>query len=151
MSIKNLEFSTIAPPKVSRNAMNTKTRARSKFIAAVVNQIGAVEAAISGKSFAVQKVRRITGEDGSHRQVSHDVQVRPWWFLQGDVFYLAPKYANQPLTLGANKSKPTVVCGKSLSDVAATLNTVKAAAEAGELDGVLEAQAITARKRMTKK
>lgn len=150
MSIKNLEFSDVAAPKNSRGAMDTKTRARTKFLAAVSNQISAVEAAIVGETFTITKKQYVTDEDGTRRRVNRETEIRTWWFEQDGTFYLVPKYANQPLAIGSSKSKPSIVCGSELSGVLQALRAIKAAAEGKELDSVLEKQAVAARQRMSK-
>ena len=151
MTIKNLEFSDVEAPKTNRNAMDTKTRARTKFLAAINNQVSAVEAAIAGETFTITKKHYVTDEDGTRRHVTKEVEPRPIWFELDGTFYVAPKYANKPLVLGSNKSKPSIAAGKSLNDVLVTLNTIKQAVEAGELDKILEAQAVAARQRISKK
>ncbi|OEJ64809.1 hypothetical protein [Magnetovibrio blakemorei] len=148
--IKTLEFSNVEAPKNTRH-VSTLERAKSKFLDSINTQVSAVEAAIAGETFTITKKHYVTDEDGTRRHVTKEVEPRPIWFELDGAFYVAPKYANKPLVLGSNKSKPSIAAGKSLNDVLVTLNTIKQAVEAGELDKILEAQAIAARQRMSKK
>ncbi|UWR04999.1 hypothetical protein K3740_08235 [Ruegeria conchae] len=61
-------------------------------------------------------------------------KVRAWFFEQDGGWYVQCKYGNKALALG----KGNAVYVKTLKDVATALDTLKAAAEVGELDEAIE-------------
>ena len=150
MTLKNLSFSTVQAPKNARNSMNTKDRARAKFLANVNTQISAVDAFIAGETgYFVTKKRYTTDEDGSRRRVNRDIGVRPWWFEIDGQFFITARYGNRPLELA--KGKPSIGAGDSLDSVHDVLVQVRDAVEALELDKVLEKAADEVRHRLSKK
>ena len=148
--LKSLDFAAVEAPKASRSGGSLKDNARAKFLAALDNQIKCAEAFIAGEtSYTVTKRRYVTQDDGERRLTEKAVTVRPWWFSEGNAFYLSPRYANKPLEL--TKGKPSIACGEEVNDVLDVLNSVREATVAGELDKALEASATAARERMTKR
>ncbi len=147
--LKSLDFATVEAPKASRSAGSLKDNARAKFLAALDNQIKCAEAFISGETFSVTKRRYVTQDNGERKLTEKQVAIRPWWFSQGNTFYLSPKYSNKSLEI--TKGKPSIACGEAVADVLEVLNSVHEATVAGELDKALEASATAARERMTKR
>ena len=86
---------------------------------------------------AIQKYRSMVDrETGLRKQVELPKRIKPWWFQseQGKVC-VSVKYGSWTIELA--KGKPSVEVA-SAQDLIKTLETIKSAVEAGELDAQIE-------------
>jgi hypothetical protein len=148
--LKNLEFATQQPPKNSTMRGSTTDVARAKFLTSLSAQMKCVEAHLAGETeFAITKKRYMKQGDGKRVLTDKAVKVKPWWFAEGNTFFISPRYANKTLELV--KGKPSILCGNKLAGVLTVLKSLRDAASNGELDKVLEVSAVATRERMKKK
>lgn len=108
------------------------TERRTKFIDAVQEQRGYLAKALKGEK-PTRTVER-KAEDGSVAKIERPVRV--WFFQQGNDWYLQPRYGARVLLLDG---KSNTIHAAKASDVDPILEALGKAAEAGELDKVLEA------------
>lgn len=105
---------------------------RAKFIGAVNEQRGFLAKALKGE--ALTQVIERKAEDGSVTKTERPLRV--WFFQQGDNWFLQPRYGARVMLLDGKNN--AIQAGK-LADVDAILVALGKAAEAGELDKVLDA------------
>jgi len=105
---------------------------RTKFIGAVEEQRGYLAMAVKGE--ALTQVIERKAEDGTTSKVERPLRV--WFFQQADNWFLQPRYGARVMLLDG---KSNAILAAKLSDVDAILVALGKAAEAGELDTVLEA------------
>ncbi len=122
---------------------------RQKLIDRIGDQIELAKATETGQSFQRVKYRRV--RDIESEQVSESVvktRVRPWWTADPDgSILLWIKYGNTNLELA--KGKPAIRITNQ-DQLVTTLETVREAVRAGELDKLIEA-AVSAFKTRFKK
>lgn len=97
-----------------------------------------------GTHFRVAKFKSYTdSETGVRRQVEQHVAVKPWWFTtQAGKLAISVRYGSRVLELAKGKFAVEVAHEK---DLAKTLDAIKAAVLAGELDAAIDAAATTLR------
>jgi len=123
---------------------------RSKFVQAVSEQLEAIAAKLDGKPYV--KKRMVTKEiDGVKQKVESTKRFNAWFAQLHDGFwYINVRYGNRPLAIVDSKS--WVKCGDKPESVVNVLETLRDAANAGELDKQLnEAQKKGSRKGTKKK
>ena len=92
---------------------------------------------IDGTPFVVTKFKTVKDkETGLRRQVEMPKRLKPWWFQseQGKVC-VSIKYGSWTIELA--KGKPSVEVSSG-TELVKTLETIKGAVEAGELDAQIE-------------
>lgn len=110
---------------------------RSKLTVKIEDQIAHAKALTSGGTYASKRVKFVRDADsGERKQVETAARVKQWWWTasNGKVM-LALRYGSKPIELA--KGKNAIEVG-SMAELVATLETVKEAAHAGELDGQIE-------------
>jgi Family of unknown function (DUF6641) len=115
-----------------------EVRARKKMVDAIDEQIAAAEAELSGQHFMKRGLRYVQDTDTGER-VKREVPLRfrRWWWQAPDgTLLLDVRYGNRRLEI---KPKKAAIEVGSKDNLVATLNTLKEAVEAGELDQVLMA------------
>lgn len=103
---------------------------RRKLVAAIEEQMNVATAAVNGETYEVTRKSWSKNEQGEKVLVDMLRKVRPWFFEQDGGWYVQCKYGNKALTIGNGNA----VFVKELKDIAGALNSLKAAAEAGEFD-----------------
>lgn len=113
---------------------------RNKMCRRLHEQIMLASAQQDGKQFAATKFRTITNkETGERKSVEVAKTIKPWWFVADNgKTAIAVRYGARVLELAKGKFAVEVAAN---SDVASTLELIKSAVEAGELDAQLEATA----------
>ena len=102
---------------------------RNKLGAKLWEQIQLAKSQNEGIAFAPTKYRSIIDrETGLRKQVEMPKRIKPWWFV-------SVKYGSYTIEL--SKGKPSVEVATA-SDLIKTLETIKSAVEAGELDAQIE-------------
>ena len=116
-----------------------EARIRRKMLDAIDIQIAAAEAQANGETYIRRAPRRITDPESGER-VRKDVPVRfrRWWWSDdtGNVM-LDVRYGNRRIEL--KPGKPTIEVGAA-DNLLPTLQAVKEAVAAGELDKLLKVQ-----------
>ena len=105
---------------------------RTKFIGAVEEQRGYLAKALKGE--VLTQVIERKAEDGSVTKTERPLRV--WFLQQNDNWFLQPRYGARVMLLDGKNN--AIQAGK-LADVDAILVALGKAAEAGELDKVLDA------------
>ncbi|MDN7804122.1 DUF6641 family protein [Burkholderia gladioli] len=111
---------------------------RNRLIAKIWEQLELAKAQQAGTSFAPTKFRSVKdAETGERRNVEVQKRVRSWWWTadNGKVC-MSIRYGAKTLELA--KGKTAIEVG-TLEDLIPTLETLKAAVVAGELDAQIEA------------
>jgi hypothetical protein len=110
---------------------------RNKLVRRIEEQIELASALLQGKHFSAVKVRNITDkETGLRCAVESSKRVKAWWFKQDNgKLALSVRYGAKVLELAKGKFAVEVAAEKEL---VTTLEVVKSAVEAGELDTAIE-------------
>jgi hypothetical protein len=119
---------------------------RTKLLDAIDLQIAAITAEVNGQPFkrTVQRWAN-NGETGNREQTVVQVRFRPWWWkdaASGSVL-LELRYANK--TVEIKPGKPAITVG-TMDKLIPTLEQIKKAVAAGELDKPIIAIVATRRK-----
>ena len=110
---------------------------RNKLSSKLWEQIQLAKSQLEGTPFVVMKYRSMVDrETGLRKQVELPKRIKPWWFQseQGKVC-VSVKYGSWTIELA--KGKPSVEVANA-QDLIKTLETIKSAVEAGELDAQIE-------------
>jgi hypothetical protein len=117
---------------------------RNKLSSKLWEQIQFARAQLEGKSYAPIKYRTVTdAETGVRRQVELPKRIKPWWFVaENGKVCVSVKYGSYTLELA--RGKPSVEVA-SATELVKTLETIKTAVEAGELDAQIDQASNTLR------
>ena len=110
---------------------------RNKLSSKLWEQIQLAKSQLDGTPFVVMKYRSMVDrETGLRKQVELPKRIKPWWFQseQGKVC-VSVKYGSWTIELAKGKPSVEVANGQ---DLIKTLETIKSAVEAGELDAQIE-------------
>lgn len=129
------------PPVVQR---------RNRLISKIWEQCKLAEAQQDGKVFAPQVTRTIKNNDtGERKTVEITKRIKPWWWVaENGKVCLNVKYGSKVVELA--KGKTAIELGTP-ADLIPTLEALKAAVGAGELDAQIEAVSGTLRASFAKK
>ncbi len=110
---------------------------RNKLAAKLWEQIQLAKSQIDGTPFVIHKFRSVRDpESGVKKQVEVPKRIKPWWFQsEAGKVCIAIRYGSYTLELA--KGKPSIEVA-SAADLIKTLEVIKAAVEAGELDSQIE-------------
>lgn len=118
---------TLAPIQIRRNKLAGK----------LADQIQLALAQQQGETYNTTRFKTVASEDGSRKSVEIQRRVRPMWWTNTDgKICLTVRYGAKQLEL--SKGKPTVEVGGA-DQLVSTLQLIKQAVEAGELDAQIEA------------
>ena len=111
---------------------------RNKLSAKLWEQIELARGQTTGKPFVVIKNRTIKdSETGLRKVVEVPKRLRPWWWIsESGKVCVSVRYGSKVLELSKGKSAVEVA---SPEDLIKTLETVRSAVEAGDLDAQIEA------------
>lgn len=134
--LKTLKLTTAQPV---RNTNDPVERARSKVIAALVEQKAMAEAKIAGQHYAPTHMVWRKDAEGERVQVETPKRLRAGWFVDasGQTFF-GLRYAGKPIEFA--KDKNAIAVGE-LTALPAIIDTLTDAVRAGELDTQLSAAA----------
>lgn len=112
---------------------------RNKVAKRIAEQIALATAKQDGKSYAPTKQRTVKdAETGESKSISVPKRIKEWWFVTTDnKLCVSLRYGAKVVSLGAKGA--TAVELAAPDQLVPTLETLKAAVEAGELDAALEA------------
>lgn len=111
---------------------------RNKLGAKLWEQIQLAKSQLENKPFVVMKYKSvIERETGLRKQVEVPKRIKAWWYsAENGKVCVSIKYGSKTLELAKGKPSVEVASG---ADLIATLETIKKAVEAGELDSQIEA------------
>ena len=110
---------------------------RNKLAAKLWEQIQLAKSQIDGTPFVIHKFRSVRDpETGVKKQVEVPKRIKPWWFQsEAGKVCIAIRYGSYTLELAKGMSSIEVA---SAADLIKTLEVIKTAVEAGELDSQIE-------------
>lgn len=109
---------------------------RDKLLGKLDEQIGLATAQVEGKAFEAKRAKVVVDADGRRGRELVPARVKQWWWKTNDGKLLFTiQYGTKPLELA--KGKPAVEVG-NMQELIEALQSVRAATEAGELDGHIE-------------
>jgi hypothetical protein len=140
-------MSTLATLKLSASkksqAVNPAVHRRNKLGKKIWEQIELAKAQSIGNSFTTTRFRTIQDEHGIRRSVEVPKRVRAWWWTaENGKLAINLRYGARAVELA--KGKTAVEVG-TVNDLIPTLELIKKAVEAGELDAQIEAASIKLR------
>ena len=145
-------MSTIASLKLSATkksqAMNPAAHRRNKLCKKLWEQIQLAQAHLEGKEFNITRFRTVTDQDGLRRSVELPKRVRAWWW-NGDNGKIALNVRYGAKVVEIAKGKSTIEIATH-TDLIPTLELLKRAVEAGELDIQLESASVKLREGFVK-
>ena len=145
-------MSTIASLKLSATkksqAMNPAAHRRNKLCKKLWEQIQLAQAHLEGKEFTITRFRTVTDQDGLRRSVEQPKRVRAWWW-NGDNGKIALNVRYGAKVVEIAKGKSTIEVATH-TDLIPTLELLKRAVEAGELDIQLESASVKLREGFVK-
>jgi hypothetical protein len=110
---------------------------RDKLLGKLDEQIGLATAQIEGKEYQAQRARVVVDADGGRERKMVPTRVKQCWWKAGEGKVLfSVNYGSKALELAKGKSAVEV---GSMQELVGALQSVRAATEAGELDGLIEA------------
>ena len=110
---------------------------RHKLAAKLWEQIQLAKSQIEGTPFVIHKFRSVRDpESGVKKQVEVPKRIKPWWFQsEAGKVCIAIRYGSYRFELP--KGKPSIEVA-SAADLIKTLEVIKTAVEAGELDSQID-------------
>jgi hypothetical protein len=132
-NLANLKLVAVTKP----NNVSTAVQRRLKLCGRLDEQLAMAKALASGESYMPTKTRSyVDNETGLRKQAVVPKRVKPWWFTSEDgKLCLSVRYGARILYLAKGK---TAVELADNAQLAPTLETIKSAVIAGELDGQIE-------------
>ena len=127
LKLVNSKKPTAVPPILHR---------RYKLSNKVWEQIQLAKAKKEGSTFTVKQFKTVKDIEGSRRSVEIQKQIRPWWFVSADgKVCLNIRYGAKVVELAKGKTAIEVA---NADELIKTLELVKTAVDAGELDAQIE-------------
>ena len=145
-------MSTLNALKLStaKKSLNTTpvVHRRNKLGKKLWEQIQLAQAHLAGKQFTTTRFQTVRDEDGVRRSVEVPKRVRAWWWNSDNgKIALNVRYGARVVELAKGKSTIEVAAPTELIP---TLELIKKAVEAGELDKEIEIASIKLREGFTK-
>ena len=145
-------MSTLNALKLStaKKSLNTTpvVHRRNKLGKKLWEQIQLAQAHLAGKQFTTTRFQTMRDEDGVRRSVEVPKRVRAWWWNSDNgKIALNVRYGARIVELAKGKSTIEVAAP---TDLIPTLELIKKAVEAGELDTQIETASIKLREGFTK-
>jgi hypothetical protein len=139
-ALNNLKLVAMKRP----GALPQIVQRRNRLIAKIWEQTELAKAQQEGQSFQPTRFRSVKdAETGERRNVESPKRVRAWWFTaENGKLCIQVRYGAKVLELA--KGKTAIEVGAT-DNLIPTLDALKAAVAAGELDTVLEAVSATMR------
>jgi len=127
---------------------NPQVHRRMKLSRKLWEQIQLAKSQADGTQFVLTRFRTVTDEQGSRRSVETPRRVRAWWWTTDtNKLALNIRYGARKLEISKGKSAVEMA---TVAELVPTLELIKQAVEAGELDAQIEAAAVKLRAGFTK-
>jgi hypothetical protein len=105
---------------------------RNKIVRRIWEQVQLAKAQAEGGTYAPIRSKSVKDSEGIRRSVDIPKRVRPWWWTaESGKLALSIRYGSKLIELAKGKSTIELA---SMSDLIPTLELIKVAVEAGELD-----------------
>ena len=145
-------MSTLNALKLStaKKSLNTTpvVHRRNKLGKKLWEQIQLAQAHLAGKQFTTTRFQTVRDDDGVRRSVEVPKRVRAWWWNSDNgKIALNVRYGARVVELAKGKSTIEVAAS---TDLIPTLELIKKAVDAGELDTQIETASIKLREGFTK-
>ena len=122
---------------------NPQVHRRMKLARKLWEQIQLAKSQADGTQFTMTRFRSVTDPDGSRRSVEVPRRVRAWWWTTDtNKLALNIRYGARKIEISKGKSAVEIA---TVADLVPTLELIKQAVEAGELDAQIEAAAVKLR------
>jgi hypothetical protein len=132
-NLTGLKLSAVQKP----TSISAVQHRRNKLVRRLWEQSELAKAQQTGTQFAPKKFRTVTDLNGERRQVEVNKRIKAWWFTtEAGKVAICVRYGTRVLELAKGKYAVEVAAEK---DLPATLDVIKAAVLAGELDTAIEA------------
>ena len=127
---------------------NPQAHRRMKLARKLWEQIQLAKSQAEGTNFNMTRFRSVTDPDGSRRSVEVPRRVRAWWWTtEANKLALNIRYGARKIEISKGKSAVEIA---TAADLVPTLELIKQAVEAGELDAQIEAASIKLREGFVK-
>ena len=127
---------------------NPQVHRRIKLARKLWEQIQLAKSQAEGTQFVMTKFRTVTDPDGGRRSVEIPRRVCAWWWTTDtNKLALNIRYGARKIEISKGKSAVEIA---SIADLVPTLELIKQAVEAGELDAQIEAASIKLREGFVK-
>ena len=121
---------------------------RNKLSNKLWEQIQLARAQAEGTQFTLTRFRTVMGEDGLRRSVEVPRRVRAWWWItENNKLALNIRYGTRKIEITKGKAAVEMA---SIAELVPTLELIKQAVEAGELDAQIEAASVKLREGFVK-
>ena len=131
-----MQFTKLKLVSAVRRRKSVADIRRDKLLGKLDDQIGLATATIAGTEFQAKRSRVVVDDDGRRERAMVATRVKQWWWKASDGKLLfSVQYGTKPLELAKGKAAIEV---SSMQELVEALQSVRAAAEAGELDGHIE-------------
>lgn len=132
-TLDNLKFIKAVKPQ----HLSPVLQRRKKLIKRLWEQIELAKAENAGNTFTIKRFKSIRDLDGNRKSVEIEQRVKPWWFINDTgKLCLNIRYGAKVIELAKDKTAIEVASKDAL---VATLELMKSAVDAGELDQQIEA------------
>jgi hypothetical protein len=131
-----MQFAKLKLVSAVRRRKSVADIRRDKLLGKLDDQIGLATATVAGTEFQAKRSRVVVDADGRRERTLVPTSVKQWWWKASDGKLLfTVNYGTKALELA--KGKTAIEVG-SMQELVDALQSVRAAAEAGELDGHIE-------------
>jgi hypothetical protein len=131
-----MQFAKLKLVSAVRRRKSVADIRRDKLLGKLDDQIGLATAMVAGTDFQAKRARVVIDADGRRERAMVPARVKQWWWKASDGKLLfTVQYGTKALELA--KGKPAIEVG-SMQELVDALQSVRAAAEAGELDSHIE-------------
>ena len=131
-TLETLKFVTVTKPA----KLPAIVQRRNKLSDKLWEQIQLAEAKNAGTSYAPLKTKRLKDLEGNIKTLEVPKRIKPWWFTaQNGKVCLILRYGSKALEISQGK---TAIELDKANELIPTLQKIKAAVEAGELDHLID-------------
>ena len=113
------------------NKVSPEMQRRQKLIKKIDEQILLAHAALNGETYSPTKFKNVVNAEGITEYKQMPKRIRAWWWETGSKFNLSIRYGARVIELAKGKNSIEL---DNLAAVLPTLDLIKKAVEAGELD-----------------
>lgn len=131
-----MQFAKLKLVSAVRRRKSVADIRRDKLIGKLDEQIGLATAMAEGIEYTAKRAKVVVSDDGKRERAMVPARVKQWWWKASDGKLLfSVNYGTKALELAKGKSAIEV---GSMQELVEALQSVRAAAEAGELDTLID-------------